>query len=163
MSEAETHIESLAESKWVRMPNMPCQAEDSILVARWPMTDSTATLTLPSRLQALVDACEKSCVAECCGIDAYDFSPLHIASHMSAFSGAISESDIADIESEIDCMCSEAAQLRPDPSGLVCSLSGMNQYFTRDSLESFAIELKRGIRLAPTVLEFAEKLRRRES
>jgi hypothetical protein len=38
-------------------------------------------IELPERLQYLVKYCEKACVAECCGIDAFDFSPLHIASY----------------------------------------------------------------------------------
>lgn len=57
-------------------------------------------IDLPDRLNYLVRYCEKNCVADCCGIDAFDFSPLHVASYLSAYSGEISEAIIQEWELE---------------------------------------------------------------
>ncbi len=96
-------------------------------------------MKLGARLKALVEACENMCVAECCGIGAFDFSPLHITSHLSAFTGTISEADLSKVEAEIDAMVSHAVTFSPDQSGNICSIEGMNQYFTEMMLTVWPI------------------------
>ena len=115
-------------------------------------------LSLSPRLEGLVNACQKACVVACCGIEAYDFSPLHIASYLSAFSGSISEEEIANLDSEIDELISKSSALTPDAQGTVCSIKGMNQYFSEEQLVDLADQLKRGIRQSSRVLEYANRL-----
>lgn len=113
------------------------------------------------RLASLIAACEKNCVAGCCGIDAFDFSPLHIASHLSAFTGAISASDVDSVRSELAALLERAAALEPDSDGLACTVAGMNQCFTMEALQRLGDEIALGLELAPRVLEFSEELRRK--
>jgi hypothetical protein len=69
-------------------------------------------IALPERLKHLVRYCEKNCVAGCCGIDAFDFSPLHVASFLSAYTGRISPSDIEEWNAEITKAEASAARTR---------------------------------------------------
>jgi hypothetical protein len=124
------------------------------------MTKRLTKLKLSGNLESLVKACEKMCIAECCGIDAFDFSPLHIASHMSAYTGEISETDIKEIEDEIDRLISAASDFIPDENGFICSISEMNQLFRKDDIDKFARQLKDNIRLAPKVIEYADKIQK---
>lgn len=71
-------------------------------------------ITLPDRLGSLVRYCEKNCVAECCGIDAFDFSPLHIASFLSAYTGRISDSDLIEWAAELEKAKASIEGLLPD-------------------------------------------------
>lgn len=116
-------------------------------------------ITLPSRLEHLVKYCEKNCVAECCGIDAFDFSPLHVASYISSYSGGVSESDIAEWELELEKALQLIANLSPNANGWICSIKDINQYFTWDAFNSFVDELRHSIRMAPLILELSERLR----
>jgi len=51
-------------------------------------------MALPSPLSYLISYCEKSCVKECCGVSAFDFSPVHIASWLHQSSGESTEESI---------------------------------------------------------------------
>jgi hypothetical protein len=42
---------------------------------------------------------------------------------------------------------------------VVCSVAGMNQYFTRQTFDDFIGELRQSIRISPQVLDFSERLR----
>lgn len=116
-------------------------------------------IQLAQSLQSLIDACETMCVAECCGIHAYDFSPLHIASHLSTWTGRISEKDVTELEKEINCLSATAARLAPDKDGFICSIAAMNQHFSKNELESLAQTLRQHLALARRVFEYSEKLR----
>ena len=77
----------------------------------------THQLSLSPRLEGLVNACQKACVATCCGIDAFDFSPLYIAAYLSAFRGTIATDEVSELEREIDALMSAAAALLSDEQG----------------------------------------------
>ncbi len=59
-------------------------------------------MALPSPLSNLISSCEKLCVKECCGIEAFDFSPVHIASWLHASRGEPAESTIDQISEQLD-------------------------------------------------------------
>ena len=116
-------------------------------------------IALPDQLKYLVKYCEKSCDSGCCGIDAFDFSPLHVASYVSAFTHCISESDIARWESELEKAEESIADLLPNENGFICSVEGMNQYFRRADFEAFIAELRHSIRMSPKILDLSNQLR----
>ena len=116
-------------------------------------------ITLPPRLERLVKYCEKNCVADCCGIDAFDFSPLHVASYLSSYTGGISESEFSEWEQELDRTLQLITDLPSSGSKWICSIKSMNQYFTSDTFNRFIAELRHSIRSAPKVLELSERLR----
>jgi hypothetical protein len=120
-------------------------------------------LQLGQRTKYLVDACQVVCVPDCCGIGAYDFSPLYTAAYLTRFTGVVSKDDVRAISDELDALLAEASTLRPNSDGFVCSISGMNQYFTANSLREFADDIRRSMSLAPKVVEFANHLVNEES
>ena len=120
-------------------------------------------IDLPSRLNYLVQYCEKSCVADCCGIDAFDFSPLHIASFLSAYSGDISETDIKELELELKKAEELTTDLLPSDEGFICSIKGTNQNFSRDAFDSLIAELLHNIRVSPEVLRLSNQIRKSHS
>ncbi len=129
------------------------------------MPEMPTEVQLPGRLEALVKSCERNCVHECCGIDAYDFSPLHIAAHISSYTGVIRESDIAEIQKEIDDLLQQVLAM-PRTSALpdefkdyLCFIKGMNHWFSAKTLNKFAEELKYNMKVAIQVLELSDKLR----
>jgi hypothetical protein len=86
------------------------------------------------------------------------FSPLYVASYISAYTERIAESDIAEWESEIAKFEKETAALAPTPEGFVCSIESMNQYFTREDLAALAAELRHSLAASPEVLALSDQL-----
>jgi hypothetical protein len=115
-------------------------------------------ITLPDRLKYLVQHCETSCVAGCCGIDAYDFAPLHVASYLAATRGEISDADVAEWEAELSKLEAVVSELSPNESGYICSVADMNQWFRRADFDYFIAELRLGIQVSPQLLELSKKL-----
>ncbi len=125
--------------------------------------ETPSELSLGQRTKCLVDACQVVCVPDCCGIGAYYFSPLYTAAYLSRYTGTVSKDDVQTISDELDALVAEASSLSPNSDGLVCSISGMNQYFTADSIREFVDDIKRSMSLAPKVVEFADRLVNEES
>jgi Family of unknown function (DUF6331) len=123
------------------------------------MTQAPIEIQLAPRLEALIKSCERSCVHDCCGIDAFDFSPLYIAGHMSAYTGSVSQSDVEEVIKEIDELMQRVLALTPTPEGWICSIKGMNQFFSVKTLSEFAEELKFNIKLAQSVVDLSEEIR----
>jgi hypothetical protein len=120
---------------------------------------SLIELRLSPRLAALVDACQKACVAECCGLEAFDFSPVHVASYLSAFSGRISLDETASLIGELGSLLEQVSGVEPDENGHVCSIAAMNQHFTPQTLDAVVRELMRSISAAPEMLQLSDRLR----
>ena len=125
--------------------------------------ETPSELSLGQRTKYLVDACQVVCVPDCCGIGAYAFSPLYTAAYLTRFTGVVSKDDVQAISDELDALLEKASSLSPNSEGFVCSISGMNQYFTATSLREFAEDIRRSMSLAPKVVEFANHLENEES
>ncbi|MEM7345255.1 MAG: DUF6331 family protein [Chloroflexota bacterium] len=122
------------------------------------MKDTPITLQLGHRLQPLIQACEKACIAECCGIDAFDFSPLHIASHLSAYTGRIRDIDLEEIEDELDQLRVQTSKINFSNYGFVYYIEEMHQYFTKADLDRFVRSLSANLKLSPQVLNYANEI-----
>ena len=122
--------------------------------------ESVPELEVPERLGHLIKYCEKSCVAECCGVDAFDFSPLHIASCISAYTGAIDEQELATWNGLIDEFERNLHKIKPR-EGLVCVVSSMNQLFTMEAVRALIEELRTSLAAAPNILELSNRLETR--
>jgi hypothetical protein len=85
-----------------------------------------------------------------------------MASHLSTYSGKISEADITAIEQSLDDLLEQATQLQADDNGFICSVEGTNQLFTPISFESLVEEIRQAVRLAPKVFQYARDLQRQE-
>lgn len=58
-------------------------------------------IVLPPFLAALCKSCETVCVRECCGIEAFSFSPFNIIYHLTKLQRRSLDSEIADIRLEL--------------------------------------------------------------
>jgi hypothetical protein len=115
------------------------------------------------QLKYLFSYCEKLCVADCCGINAFDFSPLHIASFLCSSSGDIQDSDISQLKREIDDICFEVEKLPPDENGFICMIEGTNQCLTKAILDNTFSEIRCNLDVCKDVFNLSEKLRKKQS
>jgi hypothetical protein len=88
----------------------------------------------------------------------YDFSPLHMASYLSGVSGLVSDEDVRLIEQQLNTLAEEAERLVPDERGHICSIAGMNQYFTQHSLDELIVRVRNGVRLVPRVIHAVREI-----
>ena len=116
------------------------------------------TIPLTGQLKYLIEYCEKGCVAGCCGIAAFDFTPLHIASHLSAHSKCIPEDTLQMYEAEIAAFEQHILSQSSDADGYLCFVPEMNEHFCRGDFLSFLEELRHNLRMAPQVLELSDRL-----
>lgn len=122
------------------------------------MTEFIPTIQLSPDLQSLFAACETVCVAGCCGIDAFDFSPLRIAAYLTHSNTMISDTDIRQLEDELDSLLSQTESLEPDASGFICTIDGTNQLFTRETITELVRMIQRHVRLAPRVVAYSNQI-----
>ena len=117
-------------------------------------------LEIPERLVYLIQYCEKPCVAQCCGVDAFDFSPLHVASFVSGTMGSINNTTLAEWTALIDQFERSYRALQPPQEGrLVCVITPMNQFFTKEAFETLIVELRTSLATAPEILKLSNQLR----
>lgn len=123
--------------------------------------ENTATISLPDRLKALLHHCEVYCSSDCCGIDAFDFSPLHIAPYAASYASYMHKGDPTEL-SDWEAILDEAADLIvgliPDTDGLICSVAEMNHTFTRPEFETMLARIRHGIKVAPQLIHLARAL-----
>lgn len=117
------------------------------------------SLTPSPTLARLFAACEQHCVAACCGICAFDFSPLYIAAALARHDGKGLQVDGADaLYRELDSMLEQGLAQTPDERGFVCDVAGTNQYFTRESLRTLVERLRWAIAQTSAVVEYVNRL-----
>jgi len=114
-------------------------------------------LELP--LANLIARCQTICVAECCGVDAYDFSPIQIASYLTMYRGKPDNSEVQILRGPIDAL--RANYGVAGASGRGATFEEMNQGFTAEQIEGLASELLANLDVALSLIEKSEGLRSR--
>ncbi len=114
-------------------------------------------LEFSSELELVIRACEKLCVAECCGLDAFDIVPVHIASHLSYGTGCVEQSRVDSLIREIDQIHEMIRELLVSNSECEFTSVFMNQVFSAPELSSFFSELRLAIVAAPDVYDYSNK------
>jgi hypothetical protein len=113
---------------------------------------------LPENVARLVKFCEKVCDHGCCGIDAFDFSPLHVASYISAITGGVRDCDIAEWDERLAEVERATRILEPNDDGFVCYIPNINHAFSRSHIEALIAEIRHSIRAAPEVAALSNQL-----
>jgi len=110
-------------------------------------------MALPSPLSHLISYCEKSCVKECCGVSAFDFSPIHIASWLHQTVGEPVEEMIVEVSKQLEDFQS---QFGSGSSSEVYESdeNEMNQDFTPEEIDQLAIQISTNLKHA---IELNEK------
>lgn len=93
-------------------------------------------MKLEHPLAGLIHRCETICEAACCGIGAYDFSPIHIASYLILWVGKVDQSAVAKVREQV-------LSLRDNfgANGLLAcgvTIDQMNQKMTGAEVDAFA-------------------------
>ena len=102
------------------------------------MEDHQIALDYP--LLGLIKHCETLCEAACCGVDAFDFSPIHIASSLIRYTGKIESEEVDKVLSQLQNLDMEAERLTRD--GGTISIEGMNQIFTGPALFTLSATIR---------------------
>jgi len=109
-------------------------------------------MSLPSPLTDLVSYCEKLCVKECCGLEAFDFSPVHIASWLHQSSGESPEKTIGLLTEQLDEF---RAQFGSESStdGYESDDDEMNHCFSPEQVDQLATQLSTNLKYAIEIKE----------
>ena len=106
-------------------------------------------------LSNLIKSCETICVADCCGIDAYDFSPIHLASALITPSRVIEDGTLALVRRQIDEF-RERIVAGPR-EGTPCET--LNHIFHLDEVDEFLDELTKNLEIAIDLVAIAAEKR----
>ena len=100
-------------------------------------------------LLGMIQNCATLCEPECCGIDAYDFSPFHIASFLVRYTGEIDQRDLEKIRSQLSILDANYGVNGASQKG--CTIDEMNQKFsgqaTSELVSDISISLDRACHL----------------
>ncbi len=116
----------------------------------------------PPLLALLVTDCERNCMAGCCGICAFDFSPLHVASHISTHGGSISKEGIWGPDSFLAQVEMDARLMKPDENGLIFYNEAMNHSFTFAGLLDMLDKIRHALAAVPAMQKLSRELEWKE-
>jgi hypothetical protein len=118
-------------------------------------------MKLEPPLANLISRCQTICVAECCGVAAYDFSPIQIASILTMYRGTPDDSEVQTLRGQIDAL--RASYGVRGASGHGATFEELNQRFSAEEIEVLASELLANLDVALILIEKSEVLRYRAS
>ncbi len=120
-------------------------------------------LSLGWFLRYLVGRCETRCVSQCCGLRAYDFSPLNIAYYFTDQGEVEMHSEaVKRVEEDILKLCQEAKLLDPNMDGELIAIDQFNTHCTASEIIKFTDEILYNIRVAEQVIKLSENIRSKE-
>ena len=114
-------------------------------------------MKLEPPLANLIARCQTICVAECCGVDAYDFSPIQIASYLTMYRGKADDSEVQKLRGQIGALRTNYGVA--GSSGRGATFEEMNQGFSAEEIEEFATELLANLDVALSLIEESEARR----
>lgn len=91
-------------------------------------------------LSNLLERCMTLCVAECCGIDAYDIHPIHVASYLLLYTGAPDLRDVERVRAQLDAL--QANYGSAGASGRGATFEQLNQGFSGPEIDAFVDRVK---------------------
>ncbi|RYG69650.1 hypothetical protein EON80_09430 [bacterium] len=113
-------------------------------------------MKLEDPLSNLVYRCQTMCDPLCCGIDAYDFSPIQIASALTMWEGLPNEKEVEGVRSQL-----AEIEKRANAGGL--TIEEMNQIFTAEQAHELVAEIRANMEIALDLIRQSESLRIRRT
>ena len=114
-------------------------------------------------LASLIDACERQCVAGCCGQNAYDFSPLFIAAYLSTHCGLVRSADIDSVRAQIAKIRREYCTEPLQNIEYSLTIERMNQHYTSAGLDKMLMEIEYNLDRASAVWELSNSIKYQEA
>lgn len=124
-----------------------------------PREHPPGELPIGPHLAALLDRCQTQCVAECCGLDAFDLSPLPIAAALTRY-GGLDETEMAELRGELADL-ERTADAPADADGLVGCSDRLNQCLTAAGVRDLVAAIRRGIDGAGEMVDLSNRLAQR--
>lgn len=116
-------------------------------------------IDLSPRMKGLLSACEQDCVADCCGILAFDFSPLYAASYLvQQGQGHKFLEGVETLGRELDSILEQGLAQTPDERGFVCLIAAVNSFFSKNDLQVLVDRIHWTIAQAATVIDCVNQL-----
>ena len=109
-------------------------------------------MALPSPLSKLISYCEKNCVKECCGIDSFDFSPVHIASWLHQSSGDSTEEIVKQLNEQLEELRVKFGSAS-STEGYESDEDEMNQIFSTEQVDQLANQISTNLKHAVDLSE----------
>src|SRR4051794_11984029 len=107
-------------------------------------------MKLEPPLSNLAARCQTICVAECCGIGAYDFSPIQIASYLTMYRGTPDASEVRVLRGQIDALRANYGSTGTGEQGV--TFEELNQSFTSDQIDCFTGQLMANLDVALSLI-----------
>lgn len=117
-----------------------------------------AALTLGSTLLRVIRRCETVCESACCGLEAFDFHPIHVASAIVAMAERDRDESLALAEEELQAFEAQGLQHPLDEFGCVGWCERLNTSFTPAELQVWVTQMRTCFRDAAALLKFADSL-----
>lgn len=116
-------------------------------------------IDLTPRMKGLFSACERNCTAECCGILAFDFSPLYVANDLvwQEREGKFLEG-IEALNNELDSILEQGLAQTPDERGFVCLIANTNSFFSKSDLQTLVERVRWAVAQAAVVIDCVNQL-----
>src|SRR4051794_17621036 len=111
-------------------------------------------MKLDPPLANLIDRCQTICTPECCGVAAYDFSPIHIASFLTMWRGLPDEAEISIIRNQIQALQANYGISGVNASGTTIEV--MNQVFSGEEIVTLGEELLANMEIAIRLVQLSE-------
>lgn len=112
-------------------------------------------MKLEHPLATLIARCETICVSACCGIDAYDFSTIQLASGPTMYCGKPEGSELLKIRRQIVALKANYGGQGASARGV--TLEDLNQVFTGERIDELANELAANLEVALSLMERSER------
>jgi hypothetical protein len=108
-------------------------------------------MRLEHPLSNLFSRCMTFCVAECCGIDAYDIHPIHVASYLLMFRGEPDPHEVEQLREQLTQL-----QINYGSAGAIAcgvTLQDLNQVFSGQELDDLVDKVRVALDQALVLIE----------
>jgi hypothetical protein len=114
-------------------------------------------MKLEDPLLNVVSRCQTICVAECCGVDSFDFSPIHIASSLLMWEGKPNPNGVSKLRSQLAALKANYGSSGASASGV--TINDMNQNFAGAEIDALVDEITANLDVALRLCADAERRR----
>lgn len=90
------------------------------------------------------------CVADCCGLDAFDINPIHVASYLLMHRGAADPREVEQIRAQLDSL--QANYGAEGASGRGATFHDLNQGLSGPEVDAFAARVRSALERALSLL-----------
>jgi Family of unknown function (DUF6331) len=107
-------------------------------------------MKLEHPLSELFRRCMTLCVAECCGIDAYDLHPVHIASFLIMYQGATDAREVEELRSQLATLKTNYGSTGASQRG--ATFEELNQKFSGEEVDALVDLIESNLEVALQLL-----------